>query len=94
MVRQAMDPRELAGVLVRPGLQGVTLPEAPAGTVRVREAMPALARARLCITGPAAAGPHALHALPVRKVRHGSADHTQGQTRCQFWGAREGLLRW
>ena len=70
-MRKSMSSRELTGVLVRSGLQGVTLPEAPARAVKSRETMPVVARARPCIAGPASAGPRALHAPAVRKVRHG-----------------------
>jgi hypothetical protein len=71
MVREAMSPRELTGVLVRSELQGVTLPEVPARSMKTRVTMSAVARARLDLAGPAAAGLRALHAPAVRVVRHG-----------------------
>src|SRR5690242_19587610 len=83
MVWRPMGPGQLAGVLVRPGLQGVALPEASAGAVPIREVVPALARDRLRVAGPTAAGLHALHAPAIRKVRHDDAEQTLGQTRCQ-----------
>ena len=66
-----MSPRELTGMLVRSGLQGVTLPEVPARGVKSRETMAAVLQARLHLAGPAAAGLRALHAPAVRVVRHG-----------------------
>jgi hypothetical protein len=71
MMREAMSPRELTGILVRSGLQGVTLPEVPARRVKSRETMAAMRQARLDFAGPAAAGLRALHAPAVRVVRHG-----------------------
>ena len=71
MMREAMSPRELTGILVRSGLQGVTLPEVPARRVKSRETMAAMRQARLDLAGPAAAGLRALHAPAVRVVRHG-----------------------
>ena len=47
MMREAMSPRELTGVLVRSELQGVTLPEVPARGVKAHETMTMVARARL-----------------------------------------------
>src|SRR5216683_1162458 len=70
MMREAMSPRELTGILVRSGLQGVTLPEVPARRVKSRETMAAMPQARLDFAGPAA-GLRALHAPAVRVVRHG-----------------------
>jgi len=71
MMREAMSPRELTGILVRSGLQGVTLPEVPARRVKSRETMAAMPQARLDFAGPAAAGLRTLHAPAVRVVRHG-----------------------
>jgi hypothetical protein len=71
MMGEAMSPRELTGLLVRSELQGVTLPEVPAWCMKARETMTVVPRARLDLTGPAAAGPRALHAPAVRIVRHG-----------------------
>jgi hypothetical protein len=71
MMGEAMSPRELTGVLVRSELQGVTLPEVPARGVKAHETMTVVARARLDLSGPAAAGLRALHAPAVRVVRHG-----------------------
>jgi len=71
MMREAMSPRELTGVLVRSELQGVTLPEVPARGVKARETMTVVARARLDLAGPAPAGPRTPHAPAVRVVRHG-----------------------
>jgi len=70
-MRHPVSSRDLAGVLVRRGLQGVTLPEAPSGAVKSRDTVPLVARARLRIAGSASTGPRALHAAAVRKVRHG-----------------------
>ena len=41
MMRETMSPRELTGMLVRSGLQGVTLPEVPARHVKSHETMAA-----------------------------------------------------
>jgi len=71
VMRQPMSSRELTGVLVRPGLQDVTLPEAPSGAVKARETMAVIADARLGLAGSALAGSRTLHAAAVRKVRHG-----------------------
>ena len=70
-MREAMGSGELTGVLVRWGLQGVTLPEASSGAVKPRDAVPMVTCARLRLAGPASTGPRALHAAAVRKVRHG-----------------------
>jgi len=71
VMRLPMSSRELAGVLVRSGLQGVTLPEAPSGAVKPRETVPVAAGSRFHVAEPAPIGPRALHAAAVRKVRHG-----------------------
>jgi len=71
VMRQPMGSCELAGVLVRGGLQGVPLPETPSGAVQSGETVSVVARARLHFTGPVSTGPRALHAAAFRKVRHG-----------------------
>ena len=69
-MREPVSPRDLADV---------ALPEGSTGAVRVRETMPAKARARLDLAGPASAGSHTLHAAAVRVVRHGCADLPYGK---------------
>ncbi|HEY4908997.1 MAG TPA: hypothetical protein VIJ73_05830 [Methylomirabilota bacterium] len=71
MVREAMSPRELTGILVRSGLQGVTLPEVPARRMKSRETTAVMPQTRLDFAGPSAARLRALHAPAVRIVRHG-----------------------
>jgi len=91
MMREAMSPRELTGILVRSGLQGVTLPEVPARRVKSRETMAAMPRARLDFAGPGAAGLRALHAPAVRVVRHGYVPSLSRANSVPVFGGEERL---
>ena len=84
-----MSPRELTGILVRSGLQGVTLPEVPARRMKSRKTMAAMPQTRLDFAGPSASRLRALHAPAVRVVRHGLVPSLSTANSVPVFGAEE-----